>query len=241
MNLTKRSYILAVIIISFGIIGEWGHESLQGLWRLPAAACIILFLLEGYFVRKIQFELQRDIPQRIHLGEKTLYSLSTKNSTHRTIELRTLDTYPAAVVEEPNVLEWTIEPEEKQEQQCHFTPTRLGKITWHTFQTRILGQFGLAWWSRNIRKKDQVTVIPTRLQSNEYKNVATAHQGNVNRHVTGTGHELMGMRDYQQGDPLHFIDWKATARSQRPTVRLFSQEQHLELILVIDAGRTSGM
>jgi uncharacterized protein (DUF58 family) len=37
------------------------------------------------------------------------------------------------------------------------------------------------------------------------------------------------------------MDWKATARSGRHTVRVFTEEQHLELMLLIDTGRTSSL
>jgi uncharacterized protein (DUF58 family) len=41
------------------------------------------------------------------------------------------------------------------------------------------------------------------------------------------------------GDPLGSIDWKATARSGRLVAREFSEDQHLDIVLAIDAGRLS--
>ena len=49
------------------------------------------------------------------------------------------------------------------------------------------------------------------------------------------------MRDYRPGDPQHLIDWKATARSSRLVSRDFSEDQHLEIVLAIDAGRASAL
>ena len=47
------------------------------------------------------------------------------------------------------------------------------------------------------------------------------------------------MRDYVGGDALSRIDWKATARRGTLISREYSEAQHLEILLVVDAGRGS--
>lgn len=42
----------------------------------------------------------------------------------------------------------------------------------------------------------------------------------------GQGMELINMRDYVQGDPIHSIHWKASARSRRLMVRETAEEHH---------------
>jgi uncharacterized protein (DUF58 family) len=49
---------------------------------------------------------------------------------------------------------------------------------------------------------------------------------------------LHHLRDYRAGDPRNTIDWKATARATRLVTRVFSEDQHLEVVVAIDAGRT---
>jgi uncharacterized protein (DUF58 family) len=55
----------------------------------------------------------------------------------------------------------------------------------------------------------------------------------------GAGAELHQLRGYQYGDPLARIDWKATARTRRLVTREFSEDQHLDILVAIDAGRFS--
>jgi len=55
----------------------------------------------------------------------------------------------------------------------------------------------------------------------------------------GAGAELHQLRSYIQGDPLARIDWKATARARRLVTREFSEDQHLDILVAIDAGRFS--
>ncbi|HKF97011.1 MAG TPA: DUF58 domain-containing protein [Steroidobacteraceae bacterium] len=59
------------------------------------------------------------------------------------------------------------------------------------------------------------------------------------RAVTGAGAELHQLREYVRGDPLARVDWKATARAGSLVAREFSEDQHLDVLIAIDAGRLS--
>ena len=50
----------------------------------------------------------------------------------------------------------------------------------------------------------------------------------------GVGHDLFSLRDYQPQDDLRHIDWKATARSRRLTVREFTAEDERRITIVLD-------
>jgi uncharacterized protein (DUF58 family) len=69
--------------------------------------------------------------------------------------------------------------------------------------------------------------------------VAGSSEGAKAETTLGGGLELHHLRDYRSGDPRHTIDWKATARASRLITRVFSEDQHLEVMVLLDAGRTS--
>jgi len=56
----------------------------------------------------------------------------------------------------------------------------------------------------------------------------------------GAGHDLFSMRDYQPQDDLRHIDWKATARSRRLTVREFTSEDERRITIVLDTQLSHG-
>jgi uncharacterized protein (DUF58 family) len=241
MNLTRLSYIIVIVITALGIIGEWAPNALSSSWRLLAATWLVLLLLEWRLARRCRFDMARVIKPSIHLGRSSELSYTISNQSKRLLTLRSMDRYPQSIAEAPPILEWSIPADESQHKHTKITATSLGKLEWHKLQLRVLGLFGLAWWSRQRAITTTTEVIPDRLYGHEQMKSATAHQGDIARRVHGIGNELIGLREYQPGDPLHFIDWKASARSRRTMVRLFSDEQHLELMIVIDAGRTSNM
>jgi uncharacterized protein (DUF58 family) len=53
----------------------------------------------------------------------------------------------------------------------------------------------------------------------------------------GEGRTFESLRDYVQGDEFRHIDWKATARRQKPMVREYELERHQNVFLMVDAGR----
>lgn len=54
----------------------------------------------------------------------------------------------------------------------------------------------------------------------------------------GFGHDLLLLRDYQPRDELRHIDWKATARAQRLTVREFAAEDERRITIILDTRLT---
>ena len=50
----------------------------------------------------------------------------------------------------------------------------------------------------------------------------------------GVGHDLFSLRDYQPQDDLRHIDWKATARARRLTVREFTSEDERRITVILD-------
>ena len=56
----------------------------------------------------------------------------------------------------------------------------------------------------------------------------------------GTDNEFERLRDYAEGDEPRHLDWKATARRQKLTVRAHQSNQSQRIIFLIDCGRLMG-
>jgi uncharacterized protein (DUF58 family) len=82
-----------------------------------------------------------------------------------------------------------------------------------TAPERLLAR--LEW--RVIRRLDG------RLAGGDYR---TAHRG--------TGTDLVGLREYTEGDDARHIDWNVTARLNEPQLRVFTEDRELTVWLVLD-------
>ena len=64
-----------------------------------------------------------------------------------------------------------------------------------------------------------------------------SHSVLAGRHASrlrGRGLNFEEIRHYQQGDDLRAIDWKVTARTRKPHVRVFSEERDRSVMLLVD-------
>jgi uncharacterized protein (DUF58 family) len=52
--------------------------------------------------------------------------------------------------------------------------------------------------------------------------------------VLGESAEYIGNREYRDGDPVKDIDWRATARMQRPIVREYREEYFMRVAVILD-------
>ncbi|HEB57607.1 MAG TPA: DUF58 domain-containing protein [Gammaproteobacteria bacterium] len=241
MNLTTRSYALAIFIVALALLGEWGPALFAGLWKLPTAAVIILLWLERNESRRLPLELTRVLPETVCLGRPFDNRILINNPNEIEPQLEILDLLPGGIADQPALQRTRLRRRDDVLLSQMLTPVETGILKLNALRGRLRGRFGLAWWRRDFQVPAETRVLPDRLHSHEFY-LSTQRGGSEHRKLTvGGGQELLGMRDYQHGDPLHLIDWKATARSGRTTVRVMTEDQHLEVVIVIDAGRTSAM
>lgn len=238
MSLSARSYFLAVLIVLIGIAGQWSGGTAEALWRYPAAALLLGLSFEGLRLRLRNPALSRHIDGLGLLGRPLHGAWQLENDTSRPLHLLSLAEFPPGMAGDRNVREWHLDSYDQAKRNFSITPIQLGTLHWRPVYTRTLGRFGLAWWNRRVHEPGHLRVIPDRLHDYEYHS-GTQKGGDRYQRTSGSGHELLSLREYQHGDPIRAIDWKATARSGKHTVRLFTEEQHLELMLIIDCGRTS--
>jgi len=55
----------------------------------------------------------------------------------------------------------------------------------------------------------------------------------------GTGLNFESIREYQYGDEIKNLDWKVTARMQKPFIRQYKEERQMKLLLVVDFSASS--
>jgi len=64
--------------------------------------------------------------------------------------------------------------------------------------------------------------------------VASILSGRYGSRLRGRGLNFEELRRYQNGDDIRTIDWKVTARTRRPHVRVFTEERDRAVLLIVD-------
>lgn len=61
-------------------------------------------------------------------------------------------------------------------------------------------------------------------------------EGNTRTAFRGSSMQFKEFRPYEPGDDIRHMSWSVTARTGRPTIKIYEQERELDVILVVDAS-----
>ncbi len=238
MHLALRSYVLVMLTAVLAVSGTWAQDpQLLHLWQLPAGILLLGLALERVRVRRLTPRLQLETAGRAFLGRVQPGEFVFANDSARTLDLQYIPVTPGGFEPLGELRTVHVPPRGEARDALSLSPVRLGPQRWPSVPGRILGAFSLAWWNVSFDPKRELTVAPDILR--DATRLRGLGEGARARRTLGPGQELYQLRAYQRGDPLSRIDWKATARTGGLVTREFSEDQHLDVLLAIDAGRLS--
>lgn len=110
-----------------------------------------------------------------------------------------------------------------------------GHVLIDGFELSTRFPFGFFRRRRRLRARNvDIIVYPKPEVISDKLHLLPMYAGRIPSLRRGAGHDLFSMRDYQPQDDLRHIDWKATARSRRLTVREFASEDERRITIVLD-------
>lgn len=110
-----------------------------------------------------------------------------------------------------------------------------GHVLIDGFELSTRFPFGFFRRRRRLRARNvDIIVYPKPEVISDKLHLLPMYAGRIPSARRGAGHDLFSMRDYQAQDDLRHIDWKATARSRRLTVREFASEDERRITIVLD-------
>ncbi len=121
------------------------------------------------------------------------------------------------------------------------TPLRRG--TYRFGRVDALVESRLGFWRRAVAVtcRTEVRVYPDVRQIARYTVLARRDKlstlGVRRSRKLGTDNEFERLRDYNEGDEPRHMDWRATARRRKLTVRAHQSNQSQRLIFLLDCGR----
>ena len=239
MHLAQRAYVLILLTAVLVIAGIWSSEpGFLGLWHLPAALLLLGLAFEGHVVRKTTIDAGIETAPRAFLGREQPATFVFRNESSRAVAVEYAPVMPAGFEPLTHVRRAIVPARGVGRDPFMLLPIRLGSQPWLRLPARMLGPLGLLWWSKEFHPPGRISVAPDTLRTSRSRPRGNP-AGTRPRRVVGAGGELHQLRGYMYGDPLARIDWKATVRAHRLVTREFSEDQHLDILVAIDAGRFS--
>src|SRR5665213_2812962 len=239
MHLAERAYFLIVATAILAIAGLWtSDQAVAGMWHWPAALLLLGLAGEALFIRKVVIHADVDTDTRALLGRAQPAAFTFQSRARRTLRIEFAPVMPTGFEALQATRRLAVPGVGVVRDSFALVPLRLGPRSWPALPLRILGAAGLAWWSRELAVVKNIAVVP------DVSHLVRARprgrlSGVRGRRSLGAGSELYQLRAYAAGDPLARVDWKASARSGELVTREFSEDQHLDILIALDAGRFS--
>ena len=121
------------------------------------------------------------------------------------------------------------------------TPTRRGEVSFAPADVRVRSRFGLCELLEKLGDAGARRVYPDFAQVARYAWLAgdrrLAEIGIKTFQRRGAGTDFKQLAEYRVGDPVRWIDWKATLRFGKPIVREFQDARDQCVMLLVDCGR----
>jgi len=233
--------LLAIAAGLIAVASDWsGAAGLAGLWGIPCGLLLFGLAYESWIAARSGLSLAIEAPPHCLLGRRSSLRFGFAQGSNRTLAIEIAPSGPAFVDLTARVVAVEIPAGTRVHLELHAHPRRLGSAAWPAQRVRIAGPLGLAWWPRILTPSYQMTVVPDLMRGTRGAAGVDAFGVRAGAAVAAGG-EFLRLRAYRVGDPPRVIDWRATARSRRLVSRDFSDDQRLEIVIVIDAGRASGL
>ena len=241
MNLRQNGFVLVLLTVLIGIVGDWTADpGAARLWCLPAALLLLGLSYEALMTRRTGLSLRLALGGRWRLARPVHFTLSLRQRWRRILTLELAPQSPDGIETDRCVRTVSVAADTPTMIELRGVPRRLGDFPWPPQNARLSGALGLAWWPLQLRDVQSVRVIPDIVEHQRRETGVIAAGARSSARI-GSGAQMLQLRNYQPGDSLRVVDWKSSARRRQLISRDFSEDQHLDIVVGIDVGRGSGI
>ncbi|OGF45748.1 MAG: hypothetical protein A2452_01630 [Candidatus Firestonebacteria bacterium RIFOXYC2_FULL_39_67] len=232
-----------VVFVAAGILLLLAGEGLGTSLLLFYDALLLLIVFFDLLLTPHSKSLsaERIVEERLSLGGKNPVTIKIKNNSTALLEFTVEDETPPdfEVIKGPNI--FSVPPDSSGSFTYHITPPERGDFSFGDIYFRYFSPLRLLIIHDKFKAKNNIRVYPNVLEIRKYGFLALRNRlidiGLKHTKYRGVGTEFETLRDYTFDDDFRWIDWKATARRQKPTVRQHEIEQNQNVIIMLDAGR----
>lgn len=242
LGVTKRFiYLLSIgFLLLLLCIFIGGSLAIFVLYNLICAALIIIDFNISQNVSEISVE--RCEADKLSIYEKEAIGFYVYNKSNYRLYLELIDEMPEFHFETDNkLMKGIVEPHEKKLFQYFVVPTKRGAFTFNNVHIKCEGKLKLCTKTFRINLDKEFKVYPNLKNLRKYRlsvcNNRSYKQGQRNLRMLGKGSSFESLREYVPGDEYRKINWKATARGNKPIVNQYEPEKNQHVHIFIDTGR----
>jgi uncharacterized protein (DUF58 family) len=204
---------------------------------IPLIALTDLFLLP----RQKSFAIDRETTRIASVQQNHRVTLHISNLSQQPLTGWIRDDIPQEFEPSPTEFVLRLAPRSRVTVHYELKPTRRGAFTLNQINLRVRSPLGL--WQRLLvyPQVSELQVYPDMKQLAEYAILARTNRlslmGVRRTRRVGLENDFERLRDYTLDDNYKYIDWRASARRLKLTVKDFQTSQSQRIIFLLDCGR----
>lgn len=222
------------------LTGHW--DALVPVWQGAGLALLAAAGADAIVSRtRPRIRIERELAGVWPVGAWNKVTLKLHNEGAAPVAFDVFDDYPSAWTMEGLGHSARVAPGAFIALTYRLLPDQRGR---HAFgQPYLRINSPLTLWKRTCRigPASAVKVFPDFSQLLGHTLSATDRRapaaGAIRRRRRGEGTDFMQLREYRNGDSMRSIDWKATARRNKPISREYQEERDQQVVFLLDTGR----
>jgi len=212
------------------------------IWYGVVVIFIITILLDLLLSLRLQpLQVKRQINATMSINSLYGIQLQLHNPNKRGIKISVFDHPPSPCEYTRLPLQTTINDHQNICLEYSFRPLIRGDIYFNSCQINMRSPW--LFWQINTKIFDaqHIKVYPNYKNLIKYTLLVTGNHlsmmGILQQRRRGLGQDFHQLREYQQGDNIKQVDWKATARMHKLITKDYQDERDQEILLLVDCGR----
>jgi uncharacterized protein (DUF58 family) len=223
-----------------------GLATLNGV-LLALAIPLILFILTGllYGPRSPQLKIEQNLTRdRSAIGAEVGLSIRVTNLGQRLEEVHLSQLAPGSleVIKGERIALAMLDTKKTIELNLTLSGKR-GKHVFPDILVSVGEHFNLWRKQTKFELEPTLVVLPRALPLKKVEirpRRTRGYSGQIPTRLGGPGVDFFGLRSYEPGDPMHWIDWKTSARHDDALfTKMFEQERVADITLILDARQSS--
>lgn len=239
--------IVAGLAVLLAVLALSPYEPSRVAWvsvaiLLALLAAVTVDLIRSISVwRRAPLGMNRRLPQAFAVGVPVTVQVTLDNEGETRCIGEFFECADPEFAIQGMPMQFDIGPRQRALLEVSLTPHARGMRRFERGQIRLRSSWGLLDFNLRIGVAEERRVFPNFTQQARYawlageQRLPTAGIKSVQRRGAGTDFDQLV--DYQAGDQIRHIDWKATRKHDRPIVRKFRDERDQNVIILLDCGR----
>ncbi|MCA9269132.1 MAG: DUF58 domain-containing protein [Planctomycetales bacterium] len=238
----RRSLVLLLVIPFVATFSLLAFYDFVWLVVVLDAAVVLAALVDFFtFPTARAITVEREVMRIASLNQAHPVRLTIVNSSSRGCHVDLRDGTPQSFSASPDQFSLWLAPRSRSTVKYELQARRRGAFMLTELHLRVRSRMDL--WSRywTIPWMSTINVYPDMKQLAEYELLARSDRlsllGVRRTRKIGQDNEFERLRDFTRDDNPRFIDWRATARRNKLTVKDFQASQSQRVIFMLDCGR----